>query len=200
MVTTSSLSAQQRLHKLAALLCSAVTLEGNPLQSIVSQLPAFISQDYCGRSSFPTLILHNKNRKHGGIQLPDNIGLKDTAILNLALPFYCSIGEIEAAPMIMLQNLSQSFSSLIGSRLRSCVIALMTQTINGVKGYHHRTGQNEVRDWSCFYTSCVLIDFDLNLHCFEFCLGVVEASAFQPDKHNCCRDHFSSIGSCRWKQ
>lgn len=141
------ISPEQVLSGFTTLLCSALTTDGDPLAASAKELASFISStcDNFPVCSFPTLLLHNQKMRKG-LALPNNLSLQDTAALNLALQFHCNKADIATAPSTMLRNLSESFTSLIDSRLRSSILALLKQSLKGpsMSGYHARTGESRI--------------------------------------------------------
>lgn len=89
---------------------------------------------------FPALSLRNQSapggRTGGACAVPgattarEGMTLRDSAALNLAMPFCVpnrqSVGEV---PGLLLQNMTQSFESLLESRTRSTIMALLQQSL-----------------------------------------------------------------------
>lgn len=142
------MSAEDTLKKLLTLLCSAKTLDGNPMAACAQLLPQFFIDSIPGSSDssnlqatacFPSLSLHDStDGSNNSLAHPANgrIKLEDLAVVNLGVPFHCSPQFVSCAPETMLSNLSISFMSLIESRLRSTISALLKQSMNCVNGNH----------------------------------------------------------------
>lgn len=129
MTSSAASKAERIVGSFASLLSSALALDGGktvePLKDSSDVLPRFISpsvasDDIC--LVIPSLLL-----KHATLSTSNGSSLEEAAALNLAHPVALSTKEIEAAPMALLANLCDSFTSLIDSRLRSSIQALVRQ-------------------------------------------------------------------------
>jgi len=118
------------LRSFASLFSSALTMTGDTPESLTtssSDLPRFIASTVSDDSdccTFPCLML----RHTGSSSLtPSTSSLEETAALYLARPVNVTRMELEAVPNVLLENISESFMSLVDSRLRSSLAALMRQ-------------------------------------------------------------------------
>ena len=122
--SSSSMTAEQALSGFSVSLCSALTTEGiDPLALSATELVGYLSSygaDAYAACSFPSLMLHSTGLARTSIQ-----NLEEIAAANLATPFYRGRNDVFQAPQILLRNILKSFSSLIDSRLRSTVMALL---------------------------------------------------------------------------
>ena len=116
------------LGSFASLLSSALTVDGasEPLKDSSGTLTRLMSSSVRSESvccMIPTLMLKHKDSSrssHGSIE--------EYAALNLARPLALTRGELHAAPLTMLGNLIESFMSLVDSRKRSSLAALIRQS------------------------------------------------------------------------
>ena len=119
------------LGSFASLLSSALTANGETpelLSTSSSNLPRFISStvsDDTDCCTVPCLML--KHSDSSSTQRTPS-SLEETAALYLARPLTLTRAELEEVPIALLGNISDSFLSLVDSRLRSSLAALMRNT------------------------------------------------------------------------
>ena len=133
------------LSNFATLLCSASTPDGNPMDSILSYLNYFAATERLGAErifSFPSLLLHATKRRASNITK----ALDSVAASNLASSFSCNSFELLNVPMTLLNNLKSSFESLIDSRIRSSVLAILNKATKNESGpeYFSKVAHNQV--------------------------------------------------------
>eukprot|EP00521_Asterionellopsis_glacialis_P007779 CAMPEP_0195285090 /NCGR_PEP_ID=MMETSP0707-20130614/3046_1 /TAXON_ID=33640 /ORGANISM="Asterionellopsis glacialis, Strain CCMP134" /LENGTH=452 /DNA_ID=CAMNT_0040344523 /DNA_START=6 /DNA_END=1364 /DNA_ORIENTATION=+ len=130
MSSETSSNPERILSSFASLLSSALTLGpdskgAKPLGDSASTLPCFISPHATHDKvccCLPSLKLKHpdKPKQKGG-------SLEEKAALNLARPLALRRNELEAAPMVLLANICESFMTLVDSRFRSSFSALVRQ-------------------------------------------------------------------------
>ena len=86
-----------------------------------------LNRNLGGTCSFPCLEL--RGHLPGSQQENRNISLLDVAALNLANPLTTNSSTIDAVPLQLLKNVTNSFQQLLCSRLKASVIALINQTM-----------------------------------------------------------------------
>lgn len=124
----------------ASLLSSALTTTGETPESLSTSsgnLPRFVAStvtednDCC---TVPCLML-----RHSGSSSAPTASLEETAALYLARPLTVTRVELEAVPQTLLENISETFMSLVDSRLRSSLVALLGQSDSQNKSAITRT-------------------------------------------------------------
>ena len=117
------------LSGFASLLSSVVTTSGEAPEALSTSsvnLPRFVAStvpednDCC---TVPCLML-----KHSGSSSTPSASLEETAALCLARPLTVTRSELEALPQTLLENISETFMSLVDSRLRSSLSAILVQS------------------------------------------------------------------------
>mmetsp|Transcript_21510 Transcript_21510/g.28292 ORF Transcript_21510/g.28292 Transcript_21510/m.28292 type:complete len:557 (+) Transcript_21510:167-1837(+) len=131
---------EETLKSFASLLSSAVTtcgaasFAGSPLT-----LPRFLSQAEPNTTcvSIPSLSLKNrssvKNASSGNSNPSGRGHLEEAAALSLAVPLLCTKEDVVGVPATVLHNVLESLDSLINSRLKSSLAALVRQTFHNRK-------------------------------------------------------------------
>lgn len=113
------------LGSFASLLSSAKASAGDvPTSTSSENLPKLVAStvsDDTDCCTVPCLMLKHRGSSESNSQS----SLEDTAALYLARPLTLTRTELEAVPMALLDNVSESFMSLVDSRLRSSLVALM---------------------------------------------------------------------------
>lgn len=111
------------------------------LSKFFSPLVSFDNSNPCADNAicFPSLSLRN-----GMASSAEGMSLKDSAALNLALPFCVSSPqEIASIPRTLLESIKKSFGELLDSRLRSTIVALKRQSL--VKLGMNGAGSREIK-------------------------------------------------------
>ena len=117
----------------ASLLSSALTASGETPESLAdsaSTLPRFISTKVSDDETCCTVPCLMLKHSDSSSVSRNASSLEETAALYLARPLALTRIELEAAPVALLGNLSESFMSLVDSRLRSSLVALLRQSPN----------------------------------------------------------------------
>mmetsp|Transcript_32658 Transcript_32658/g.49216 ORF Transcript_32658/g.49216 Transcript_32658/m.49216 type:complete len:393 (+) Transcript_32658:177-1355(+) len=126
--TTSKL--ERVIGGFVSLLSSALTLEGDngmePLKHSAGVLPRFVSAHLS--SDDIAMVMPMLMIRQGKFSLSNGNSPKEKAALNLARPYDLTRKELEAVPMVLLANICESFTTLIDSRLRSSIQAILRQS------------------------------------------------------------------------
>lgn len=124
---------EQNLSSFASLLSSALTVGGaEPLAGSATALPCFISStlpDSEPCASLPGLSLRTSSRSSPPSSGEVSTSLEEATARKLSSPIICTKSDLEAAPGLILRNVSASYSSLIDSRLRSSLSALVRRAL-----------------------------------------------------------------------
>lgn len=118
------------LRGFASLLSSAVTATGDTPESLstpstLSRLIDSTVSDDTDCCSLPCLMLKHSSSSSSS---STTSSLEDAAALYLARSLTLTRTELEAAPAALLGNISESFMSLVDSRFRSSMVALLNQS------------------------------------------------------------------------
>jgi hypothetical protein len=121
---------QSVLRGFASLLSSAVTATGDSPESLstpstLSRLIDSTVSDDTDCCSLPCLMLKHSSSSSSS---STKSSLEDAAALYLARSLTLTRTELEAAPAALLENISESFMSLVDSRFRSSMVALLNQS------------------------------------------------------------------------
>eukprot|EP00544_Gedaniella_sp_CCMP2646_P008606 CAMPEP_0202481242 /NCGR_PEP_ID=MMETSP1361-20130828/901_1 /ASSEMBLY_ACC=CAM_ASM_000849 /TAXON_ID=210615 /ORGANISM="Staurosira complex sp., Strain CCMP2646" /LENGTH=401 /DNA_ID=CAMNT_0049108741 /DNA_START=786 /DNA_END=1991 /DNA_ORIENTATION=- len=117
------------LSGFASLLSSVMTTSGEAPEALSTSsvnLPRFVAStvpkdnDCC---TVPCLML-----KHSGSSSTQSVSLEETAARCLARPLTVTCLELEALPQTLLENTAETFLSLVDSRLRSSLSAILVQS------------------------------------------------------------------------
>jgi hypothetical protein len=134
-ITASSKQAQVIGSFASLISCALNTTDSGvsqPFKSSAVQLPFFISESQdtsaicCTASS-----LQLRQQESAFFPRPSKPLLQDAAASNLRHPLEVRKSELKGLPVKLLWNLSQSFMSLVDSRLRSSLAALVRQSRGG---------------------------------------------------------------------
>lgn len=129
MTSSAAIKAERLVSSFASVMSSALVIEGGngaePLKDGSEVMPRFISPSVA--SDDVCLVIPSLLLKHGSISSSNGSSLEESAALNLAMTVDLRKADIGCAPMALLANLCDSFTSLIDSRLRSSIQALVRQ-------------------------------------------------------------------------